>query len=167
MRSMIASLAAVALLALSPGASLAQSDQPDATVDFSGGSVAAGIGFSWGSGTLHFKGMDYPFSVKGLSVADVGASSVQTSGNVYHLTKVEDFPGNYTAITAGVTIAGGGSGTAMRNQNGVVMQVSSTNKGLQFTLAPSGISVAFAGSPMRAAEPASGTTTPESTSPSR
>ena len=41
----------------------------DATLRLSGGSFAAGIGFSWGSGTLTYKGKDYPVSVNGLSLA--------------------------------------------------------------------------------------------------
>ena len=147
MTRMIATLAAVAVLALSPEASLAQSDQPDATFNFSGGSVAAGIGYSWGHGTLHYKGKDYPFSANGLSIVNVGAGSIEASGPVYHLTKVEDFSGNYTAMTAGATIAAGGSVTAMQNQNGVVLHVASTSYGLQFKLAPSGVAVAFEGPP--------------------
>ena len=156
MNHMIASLAALALLTLSPVAR-AQSDAPDASVDFSGGSVAVGIGYSWGQGVLHFKGMNYPLKVSGLSVANVGASSISASGNVYHLTKVEDFGGTYTAATAGMTIAGGAAATAMQNQNGVVMNVTSTTRGLQFTLAPSGISVAFEGEPT----PIAGSSTPK------
>jgi hypothetical protein len=146
MNRTILSLAVVGLLALSPGVSLAD-DQPDATIDYKGGSAALGIGFSWGQGVLHFKGMSYPFTVNGLSIATVGASSVQASGNVYHLSKIEDFPGNYTAATAGITIAGGGGGAVMQNQNGVVVQMGATSQGLQFTLAPSGVAVALEGSP--------------------
>ena len=145
MNRTILSLAVVGLLALSPGVSLA--DEPDATIDYSGGSAALGIGYSWGQGILHYKGQNYPFKVNGLSIANVGASSIQASGSVYHLTKIEDFPGNYTAATAGVTIAGGGGGTAMQNQNGVVVQMGATTQGLQFTLAPSGIAIALEGSP--------------------
>ena len=147
MNRMISSLAAVALLGLTSGASLAQSDRPDATFDYSGGSIAAGIGYSWGHGVLHFQGKDYPCSVSGLSIVNVGASSIKGSGNVYHLTKAEDFPGNFTAITAGATVAGGASVSSMTNQNGVVMNLSETHAGLQFTLAPSGVAVAFSGPP--------------------
>jgi len=43
--------------------------KPDAILQLSGGSIAAGIGFSWGSGTLTYKGKDYPVSVNGLSLA--------------------------------------------------------------------------------------------------
>lgn len=145
MNRTILSLAVVGLLALSPGVSLA--DEPDGTITYTGGSAALGIGFSWGQGILHFKGMDYPFKVNGLSIADVGASKIQATGTVWHLSSIEQFPGNYTAAKAGVTVAGGGGGTAMQNQNGVVIQMGATTQGLQFTLAPSGIAIALEGSP--------------------
>ncbi len=118
-------------------------EAPDATVEFSGGSVAAGIGYSWGDGTLTYKGQAYPFTIKGLSIVDVGISKIEAGGKVYHLAKLEDFEGNFTAVTAGATIAGGGSATAMQNQHGVVMNVTTSTTGLQFQLAPSGITVAF------------------------
>jgi hypothetical protein len=59
-------------------------------------------------------------------MGDVGASKIAAKGNVYHLNKLEDFDGNYTAATGGMTIAGGGSAIAMQNQNGVVRQIAST-----------------------------------------
>src|SRR4029078_9681577 len=77
----------------------------------------------------------------GLSIADVGASKIEASGKVYHLNKLADFAGNYTAAAAGITISGGGSATAMRNQNGVVINVLSTTQGLKFALAASGMSL--------------------------
>jgi len=38
--------------------------------------VAVGIGYSWGEGVLSFQGKEYPFKIKGLSVVDVGISSM-------------------------------------------------------------------------------------------
>src|SRR5260370_8381701 len=40
--------------------------KPDARLRLKGGSFAAGIGFSWGSGTLTYKGKDYLVSLNGL-----------------------------------------------------------------------------------------------------
>jgi hypothetical protein len=137
MRS-ISGLMAIAALGLA--LSVAQAEEtPDATLKLSGGSVAAGIGFSWGGGTLTYKGKDYPISVKGLSVGDVGATKVEASGKVYNLKKLADFDGNYTAATAGATVAGGGSGTVMKNQNGVTVNLVATTQGLMFALAASGV----------------------------
>jgi hypothetical protein len=116
-------------------------DTPDATLKLSGGSVAVGVGYTWGGGTLTYKGKTYPVELSGLSIADVGASKIEASGSVYHLNKLADFDGNYTAATAGMTIAGGGSATAMQNQNGVVINIVSTTQGLKFALAASGVSM--------------------------
>ena len=44
------------------------------------GSVAAGIGFSWGGGTLTYRGKRYPVSVDGLTVGSVGYSKATASG---------------------------------------------------------------------------------------
>ena len=135
----IMGLMTVVMLGL--GLTLVHADEktPDATLKLSAGSVAVGVGFSWGSGTLTYKGKDYPISVKGLSVGDVGATKVEASGSVYNLKKLEDFNGNYTAVTAGATVAGGGSATAMRNQNGVSVNVVATTQGLKFALGAGGV----------------------------
>jgi hypothetical protein len=104
-------------------------------------SIAAGIGVSWGDGVLKFEEKEYKFSVKGLSLVDVGISKVSAMGLVYNLKKIEDFPGTYTAIGAGIALAGGGAGTRMKNQNDVYISVSATQKGIKFTLAAEGMTV--------------------------
>ena len=114
-------------------------EKPDATFKLSSGSVAVGIGFSWGSGVLRYKGKNYPFSVDGVSVVDVGVSKATASGNVYHLKTLEDFNGNYTAATAGATLGGGGNASAMQNQNGVVIKEVSTTRGLKLRLSVDGV----------------------------
>ena len=133
-------LGAIAALGLALSAAQAE-DKPDATLKLSGGSVAAGVGFSWGSGTLTYKGKTYQVEVTGLSAGDVGASKVEASGEVYHLSKLADFDGTYTAGTAGATVGGGASATAMKNQNGVTVNLISTSQGLKFTLGASGVSM--------------------------
>ena len=89
-------LVGLALL-IGVGSGIAQ-DVPDATIEFSGGSVAAGIGFTWGSGELTFQGKKYPLNVSGLSIVNVsglsmvhvGVSSYTATGAVYHLTQASD-----------------------------------------------------------------------------
>ena len=110
-------------------------------VTFSGGAVALGVGFQWGSGILNYGGVDYPFKVNGISIVDVGASRMTASGRVTGLRKLSDFNGNYVAATAGVTVAGGGSVTALRNQNRVTIEGISTSQGARLTLAPSGVNI--------------------------
>ena len=134
-------IAFMSMVVLGVGLTLAQADEktPDATLKLSAGSVAAGVGISWGSGTLTYKGKDYPISVTGLSVGDVGVTKVEASGKVYNLKKLEDFNGNYTAVTAGATVAGGGGATAMRNQNGVRAELVATTQGLKFNMGAAGV----------------------------
>jgi hypothetical protein len=120
---------------------IAQDKQPDAYLELSEGSVAIGIGYSWGEGTLTYQDKKYPVEVKGLSVIDVGITKVTAFGKVYGLKKLEDFNGNYTAATAEGTLGGGAGATTMKNQNGVVIDLFTTTKGLNLKLAPSGISL--------------------------
>jgi hypothetical protein len=116
-------------------------DKPDATIKISSGSVALGIGWSWGKGTLTYKGKEYPLSVKGLSIGKVGITGATASGEVFHLKSLKDFDGNYTAAGAGVTLMGGRSAVDMTNQNGVRVRVISTNRGVDLTLGGGGVAL--------------------------
>jgi hypothetical protein len=53
---------------------------PDGVIELSGGSVAAGIGFSWGSGTLIFQGKRYPLKISGFTLASVGITDYTAAG---------------------------------------------------------------------------------------
>ena len=114
-------------------------DKSDATIKISSGSVALGIGWSWGKGTLTYKGKDYPISVKGLSIGKVGITGATASGEVYRLKSLKDFDGNYTAAGAGIPLAGGRSAVDMTNQNHVRVRVISTNRGVDLTLGGGGV----------------------------
>jgi len=116
-------------------------EKADATLEFNGGSAAAGVGVSWGAGVLRYKGKSYAFKVNGLSVGAVGLSQASASGNVFGLNKLEDFNGNYVAVGAGLTVAGGGAVAAMKNQNGVKIEVKSTTQGAKVTLGGSGVDI--------------------------
>ena len=128
------------LLVLSITTGFAQAaEKPDATIKISSGSVAIGIGWSWGKGTLTYKGKDYPLSVKGLSIGKVGITGATASGEVFHLKTLKNFEGNYTAAGAGITLVGGRSAVDMTNQNGVRVRVISTNRGVDLTLGGGGV----------------------------
>ena len=121
------------------GLVFAQEEKPDATLKLSKGQVAVGIGWSWGDGVLTFKGKNYPFKVGGLSVVDVGITKANAVGKVYHLKKLSDFNGTYTAATAEGTVGGGAGISTMKNQNGVVIDLVSTTQGVNFKLAGEGV----------------------------
>jgi hypothetical protein len=121
------------------GLAIAQDKKPDATLTMSEGQVAVGIGYSWGKGVLTYQGKQYPFKVSGLSAVDIGITKATSSGKVYNLKKLEDFNGNYTAASAEGTIAGGAGALTMKNQNGVVIDLVSTTKGVNLKLAVEGV----------------------------
>ena len=106
---------------------------PEAKLRFSGGGFALGIGVNWGSGTLTYRGKDYPVKVKGLSVGRVGVTSSSAYGEVFNLKHLQDFNGHYNvggAGTRGVTLGAGKTGTIMSNQAGVIVRISSTQNGI-------------------------------------
>jgi hypothetical protein len=150
MRSMIASLAACTLLCAaayagdaSSTAAVADDAKPDGTVILSGGSVAAGIGFTWGHGELEYQDASHSFTVRGVSIVDVGATGYSASGVVYNLKQLSDFSGNYAAAGAGITIAGGGTALYLKNDHGVVIKLIATDVGLKFKLSGDGVHVAL------------------------
>ena len=151
MVTVIAALGACALASCAakppPPPATAGLGPTEGTINFAGGAVAIGIGFQWGSGTLTFQGQQYPFRLSGLSVVDVGVTRVTGSGTVRNLRNVADFSGNYVAISAGVTVAGGGSVGSLRNQNGVVIDGVTTAQGVRLTLAPGGVNITLSGQP--------------------
>ncbi len=119
----------------------AKDEKPDATVEFNGGSAAAGVGLSWGAGVIKYKGRSYAFKVNGLSVGTVGLSQASGSGEVFHLKSLDDFNGTYVAAGVGLTVAGGGGVATMKNQNGVTMDVKATTRGAKVAIAGSGVSI--------------------------
>jgi hypothetical protein len=116
-----------------------RSGRPDATLQLRSEAVAAGVGVSWGKGTLTYRGREYPVSVKGLSLGKVGITKVTASGEVYNLKRLGDFSGNYTSVNADITLAGGHSAVTMKNQNGVRVVVHATSKGVDLTVGGSGV----------------------------
>jgi len=122
----------------------AASPAPDAALSLSGGAVAAGVGYVWGSGQLDYQGAPHAVKVSGLSVLDVGGAKISATGSVYHLKALKDFNGTYTAFAAGATIAGGGGVAYLKNQNGVVIKLNSTSTGLRFNLSANGVTLKVA-----------------------
>jgi hypothetical protein len=141
LRRLTAWVAVGGMVGLLAGSALAQAakKQPDATVKLSEGSVAAGIGWSWGKGVLTYKGKTYPFKVEGLSVLEVGITKAQATGNVFNLKKVEDFDGLYGAGGVEGTAVKGAGSTVLKNEKGVVIELKSATKGASLKLALEGL----------------------------
>jgi len=105
-------------------------------------SAALGVGWSWGKGTLTLlNGKQYNFKVSGLDVVAVGFKQATGVGNVYNLKNIKDFAGTYVAAGAAATVGGGVGASSMRNDKGVVINLSGVGQGVDFRLAVSGMTV--------------------------
>ena len=138
----ILSLVVAAMTGFTQAATHHHESKPDATLRLSTGGFALGIGVNWGSGTLTYRGRDYPVKVKGLSVGRVGATSSSAYGEVFNLHHLQDFNGHYNiggAGTRGVTLGAGRTGTIMSNHAGVIVRISSTQQGLAVNATGGGI----------------------------
>ena len=91
---------------------------------------------------LTFQGKKYPFKISGMSLgANVGVSKLAASGEVYDLAELSKFPGTFTKLESSITLGGGVGGTVLKNENGVIMRLTSTSEGLQLNLSASGVTV--------------------------
>jgi outer membrane immunogenic protein len=145
MRRTLMSVMAIASLWLMFHLISAEAQPPDATLTWTTVSLADGVGYSWGEGILTFQGQAYPFRVEELSVGDMGVSKAEATGNVYHLTKIEDFGGDYVAVSASAAIAGGSGIATMRNQHGVVIDLTAIDQGINLTFAVAGVKITVEG----------------------
>jgi hypothetical protein len=112
---------------------------PVGTVTIVSKSADLGVGASWGHGTLHFKGHNYGFSVKGVDVAAVGYSKVVGHGRVYKLATLHDFDGTYAAANGAVTLGTGKGGQVLENSSGVQIEIVDMTKGARLAGAAQGI----------------------------
>ena len=71
----------------------------------------------------------------------MGATNITASGDGYNLKTLSDFAGNYVAVSAGLTVAGGGSAAYLKNEHGVVVKLRTTDVGLKFKFAADGVHV--------------------------
>ena len=138
-RRWFVSFALAAMVALLAGPALADDKKPDATLRLSEGTVAAGVGWTWGHGVLNYGGKTYKFKVDGLSVAEVGVTKAEATGTVYNLKSVDDFDGVYAAAGAEGTVGKGAGVSSLRNAKGVVINLKSETKGANIKVAAEGL----------------------------
>jgi hypothetical protein len=146
MRRTIMHVVVIASLCLMASVLAAAAQPPDATLKVHTVSIAVGAGYSGGGGIVTFRGKEYACRIDGLAVGGSGISSADAIGNVYHLTNIEDFSGDYLAISAGALLAGGGD-VAMRNQHGVVIDLTDSSQGAKIMLAVQGVNITLEGVP--------------------
>jgi hypothetical protein len=108
---------------------------PDGTVELHEVQVAYIGSGSTGGGTLHYRGRSHPFSVSGIGVGGVGASTVKAAGEVYNLSDIARFPGTYGQARYGFALGRMSGGEMwLQNEAGVIMRLKAQREGLMLSL---------------------------------
>lgn len=106
--------------------------------------VAFLISGNLGGGTLTYKGKTYNFTIGGLGVGGIGASSIQATGIIYNLDRLEDFPGAYGQARMGYAAGNLSSGDLwLQNNKGVYMYLKAKRQGLALSLGADAIYIDF------------------------
>ena len=108
---------------------------PDGTVDLQEVQAAYIGSGSAGSGTLFFRGKEYPLKVGGVGVGGIGLSTVDAKGEVYNLRDLAQFPGTYGQARYGFAIGTASAGDLwMQNESGVILHLKAKREGLILSL---------------------------------
>jgi hypothetical protein len=88
-----------------------------------------------GTGTLYYQGRAYPFTVGGLGIGGIGASTIEAEGEVYKLNSVSQFPGAYAQARYGFAVGTASGGDLwLQNESGVIMHLHAKREGLMLSL---------------------------------
>jgi hypothetical protein len=99
-----------------------------------------------GGGTLHFRGRSYPFKLGGLGIGGIGVSTLDATGTVYNLRRLQDFEGVYGQAQVGWAVGEQGKGEMwLQNGNGVYLRLKARREGLALSLGADGMVVRLGG----------------------
>jgi hypothetical protein len=101
------------------------------------------VGVGGGSGTLTFQGRRYRLSIGGVSAGTIGISGAELVGTATNLRTAADIAGAYSAVSAGLAVAGGASAATLQNSNGVVLTLRGRQVGFSASLAVSGLTISI------------------------
>lgn len=139
-------------LALTFAVSAFAQEPPLPTIEMMSTSVNVGIGGQSGDGVLRLPNLGtncaYRFKVDGFGAGiRVGVSKASAAGVVANMTRLSDFPGNYTATEGEATLIAGAGSTSMKNQNNnVVIGLKSRTEGLALGFGGQGLTIQLADS---------------------
>src|SRR5688572_4264041 len=135
--------AALVAGALMLGGTTTASYAETGAVRFSVGSAGFIIGVGGGSGTLRFKGRNYPLSIGGVRIGTIGASATEVRGVAYNMRQPSDIVGTYSAAGAGIAVVGGAGAARLQNEKGVVLEVRAVKVGLEANLNLGGVTISM------------------------
>jgi hypothetical protein len=142
LRSMKLAAAIVAAAAVLAGATL-PTNAATGSVRFSVAKAGFIIGVGGGEGVLYFRGRTYPLRVDGISAGTIGVARADVVGTAHHLRTAADIAGSYSAVGAGVAIAGGATAARLRNANGVVLELRGRQVGFAASLNLGGVTISL------------------------
>lgn len=117
---------------------------PDATVDMQEVQVAYLASGGGGNGTLFYRGGVYPFTIGGLGVGGIGASTISASGEVYKLSSLAQFPGAYIEGRYGFALGNRSGGDLwLQNDAGVILHLKAKREGLMLSLGGDAIAISM------------------------
>lgn len=97
-----------------------------------------------GSGTLHYRGKTYRFSVGGLGIGGFGFSKMEATGDVYNLKELRQFPGVYGQARYGAVAGNDGGGEMwLQNPEGVMLSLKTRRQGLAVSAGADAVVIDF------------------------
>jgi len=115
---------------------------PSGTVDLHEIQVAYIGNLGGGSGELTYQGETYSFDVAGLGVGGVGISSVDAEGEVYKLTDLADFSGDYVSGQYGVVVGEASAGDMwLKNEHDIVLHLKAKREGIMLAVGADAIKI--------------------------
>jgi len=99
------------------------------------------IGGTSGQGTLHLHGHNYHLSISGVSAGTIGIAQASLQGTAANLHSAADITGTYSAVAAGIAVAGGEMSTQLQNSKGVVLNLRGRQVGFDLSLSLSGMTI--------------------------
>lgn len=141
-QALVGSVGAVETMLAAPA--IAQQRVKSGTVNIEQVQVAFFGSGNVGSGTLHYEGRSYRFSVGGLGVGGFGVSKMEAYGDVYNLKKLRQFPGAYGQARYGAAYGDQGKGEMwLENTNGVMIDLKTRRQGLAVSLGADAVIIDF------------------------
>ena len=101
------------------------------------------VGVGGGSGTLTFQGKRYRLNIGGVSAGTIGVAGMDLVGTASNLRTAADIAGTYSALSAGIAVAGGAKVATLQNANGVVLQLQGRQVGFSASLSVSGLTISL------------------------
>jgi outer membrane immunogenic protein len=139
--------AATLLMSVAAVPAIAQDATPWVQIETASANV--GLGGQSGDGQLTLPNLGtnctFPFTVSGFGAGiQLGISKISAAGPVQNLTRLEDFPGSYSATTGEATVVAGGGGMSLKNNaNPVTMSLTSQTAGLNIGASGQGMTIAM------------------------